>query len=260
MTPLPGGFSTHRVWGGELWVRTAHDACFPREARNLEAIFAEGPDVRVHRGRGRCYSTQLEPGLRAVLRHYRHGGTFAPITGDIFWGGRPRPVAELDVSEGLRNRGIRTPEVLAIFWQYCGLLFYRADIVTREVEGALNLGQFLQKSQVKVMERRRHLRAVGATVRRLHDAGLHHPDLNLSNLLILPGEPQVWVIDLDRARLLPNLSESAALSQLARLRRSVIKACRAQAFAGTRDEVAFLQGYDPTRWRALAGRLGERRS
>src|SRR5581483_4520325 len=78
MTP-EGGFSSHRVWGGEFWVRTAVTSCFPLEARNLESIFAGGADVRLHRGRGRCYSTRLGPGIRAVLRHYRHGGTLAPL-------------------------------------------------------------------------------------------------------------------------------------------------------------------------------------
>jgi serine/threonine protein kinase len=44
--------------------------------------------------------------------------------------------------------------------------------------------------------------AAAAAVRRLHDAGFIHPDLNLQNFLIRPTPPGVeaLIIDLDRVR------------------------------------------------------------
>ena len=64
-------------------------------------------------------------------------------------------------------------------------------------------------------------------VRRMHDAGLHHRDLNLGNLLLrrsASGEWEAFVVDLDRAALRPgSLPFGARLRALRRLERSYVK-------------------------------------
>ena len=41
--------------------------------------------------------------------------------------------------------------------------------------------------------------AIGRVIRRFHDAGVHHPDLNAHNILLTPSE--VYIIDFDRGTL-----------------------------------------------------------
>jgi hypothetical protein len=64
-------------------------------------------------------------------------------------------------------------------------------------------------------------------VRRMHDVGLLHPDLNLGNLLAAPAEGgrwNAWVVDLDRASLAPGpLGAAARRRSLRRLDRSYLK-------------------------------------
>lgn len=63
-------------------------------------------------------------------------------------------------------------------------------------------------------------RAIRA-VRRLHDAGILHRDLNVRNVLV--AGPEIFAIDFDGARVLPALSPAQRFSNLSRLDRSYVK-------------------------------------
>jgi hypothetical protein len=68
------------------------------------------------------------------------------------------------------------------------------------------------------------MRAAGRLLRRAHDAGLVHPDLNLKNILVTAEDPpSALVLDLDRGRLVREVSERARRRMLDRLWRSVRK-------------------------------------
>jgi hypothetical protein len=80
---------------------------------------------------------------------------------------------------------------------------------------------------------------VTALVRRMHDRGLEHRDLNLGNLLLraAPGRPsEAFVIDLDRARVWSGpLPARRRRRGLRRLERSCLKSGHPQAVdPGTR--------------------------
>jgi hypothetical protein len=69
------------------------------------------------------------------------------------------------------------------------------------------------------------LAAVGHAIRRCHDAGLVHGDLNARNILVTRA-PDAWrvaLIDLDRAEFRPHLQLSDRLGQVRRLYRSLAK-------------------------------------
>jgi len=75
------------------------------------------------------------------------------------------------------------------------------------------------------------LKRVGTTVRRFHDAGLDHVDLNARNLLVDP-QGKVWLIDLDRCRRRqPGKWQEANLE---RLQRSLAKFDAAEAMLAIR--------------------------
>ena len=78
--------------------------------------------------------------------------------------------------------------------------FYRGWLATRLIEGAADLvRRFASATPPHASE----LSTVVALVRRMHDAGIEHPDLNLGNLLLRggPAGPESFVVDLDRVRL-----------------------------------------------------------
>jgi tRNA A-37 threonylcarbamoyl transferase component Bud32 len=66
---------------------------------------------------------------------------------------------------------------------------------------------------------------VAGVIRRMHDRGLHHRDLNVGNILLsrAGADLAVHVIDLDRARLGGSVSRGERRRALRRLKRSLAK-------------------------------------
>ena len=193
---------------------------------------------------------------RLALRRLRHGGLFGPLLGSAFLGvGRAR--RELQVTAELRARGAPVPRpVLAVASRIGGPL-WRAALATVFEEAALDAVAFLSSSPGRT-QMRRACQAAGAAVRRFHDAGGHHPDLHVKNLLVRPGlVPEIIVIDLDRARVAAPPGPAERMAELMRLQRSLVKRGLA-ARVGVRGAVSFLQGYtagDRKLRRALLARL-----
>lgn len=186
-------------------------------------------------GRGTAYRIPVpgEAGGAAhawLIRHYHRGGLVAgPVLGDRYLRlGEPRPVRELRVSHAARGRGVPTPEVVAAALYPAGM-FYRADLVTGFVPDSLTLADLLfGHTSQQASERAAGCGAVGALVRRAHDAGLVHADLNLRNVLLQRTEAGFvpFLLDLDAARLVDagsGVAEPARRRMLARFWRSAGK-------------------------------------
>jgi|GEM_PF-187556 len=141
-------------------------------------------------------------GQRWVVRHYRRGGLVARFVEDRFLDvGERRPLRELRASHAARERGIPTPEVVALGVYPTGV-WYRADIVTRWVPDSIDLAAALFDGDPSDERRERAMRAAGELVRHAHRAGVVHNDLNLKNVLLTgldDGAPSAWLLDLDRA-------------------------------------------------------------
>jgi hypothetical protein len=105
------------------------------------------------------------------------------------------------------------------------------------------------------------LRRVGRAIRRLHDAGVEHPDLQVRNVLLCQDPPErIVVIDLDGARFhgAASLSARVRASNLARIVRSAVKEGLLDPQAGCRRELAALVGGYVGRDRALRDALRRR--
>ena len=151
-------------------------------------------------GRGGIAAYELRDGLAVVLRPCHRGGWVARFNHELYCGWRPRPFEEIRVVEALRLCAVPTVEVLAaaVSWIIPGC--YRGAVMTREVRGACNLWEALQRTDAN---RRANLcAAAAAATRRLHDAGAVHPDLNLQNYLIRRegAAVEALIIDCDRVR------------------------------------------------------------
>lgn len=195
---VPAGFALIRAGRLRLMVRDG----IPEVAELLRR-WARGdlpPARALPGGRGGVGAFPLRPDLAVVLRPYRRGGLVGRVNRSRYLGIAARPFGELRAAARLAAAGVPTPEALgaAVLWDAPGL--YRGAFVTRELWGAANLWRFLQ--QAPAAQRGVACAAAAAVIRRLHDAGARHPDLNLQNILVRRGNAGIdaWIIDLDGLR------------------------------------------------------------
>jgi 3-deoxy-D-manno-octulosonic acid kinase len=176
---------------------------------------------------GRGGVTLLEaPGGACVLRHYHRGGWMTPLLGDRYlWTGHDatRSFAEFRLLAALRRRGLPVPAPVAARyvrrWPY-----YRADLITRLVEGAQTLAEVVRAGALDAALAER----VGRLVARFHAQGVDHADLNAHNVLL--AADALWLIDFDRGEIRAG-GTAWKLANLARLKRSLLKvgACNRDA-------------------------------
>jgi len=188
-----------------------------------EALFepafwaARGELLDVTGGRGSAWFIATTP-HPWVLRHYRRGGLIARVSQDRYlWAGedRVRAFAEWRLLGALVRRGLPVPHPVAARYQRAGLS-YRCDLITRRIANARPLSAAMSDAPLDVAA----WACVGATVARLHAAGVDHADLNAHNIL-LDAAGAVSVIDFDRGRLRP--PGAWVGRNLSRLHRSLVK-------------------------------------
>ncbi|WP_136247185.1 3-deoxy-D-manno-octulosonic acid kinase [Halomonas borealis] len=166
-------------------------------------------------------------GAEWVLRPYRRGGLAARVSASRYlWTGveRSRSFHECRLTAHLFSLGLPAPRPVAAVATRHGPT-YEAALVTVRLPAARALAERLHDADEALLAR------VGATVRRFHDAGLDHVDLNARNLLVDDAE-RVWLIDFDRCRLRRPGKWQAA--NLERLDRSLTKFNAAPAMAAIR--------------------------
>jgi 3-deoxy-D-manno-octulosonic-acid transferase len=223
------------------WINTSVTPPLPADPFDAEAWRQRGAWQATVGGRGSAgFIAHGEAGL--VLRHYRRGGLVARWLHDSYAGRRAhrsRAMREFALLSRLRHVGLDVPEALAARMQRTGVGFYRADLLIARIPGARSLAEHLAGG-VRPSPAQWH--AMGAAIRRLHDQGVDHVDLNAHNLLLAP-DGRVWIIDFDRCRERPGQAWKAR--NLARLQRSLHKLRAQQAgFAyADADWPALLHGY-----------------
>jgi len=208
---------------------------------------AEGPGPT---GRAAILRTAVA-GVPAVLKVHRRGGLPArvaallPGDGAGLFNGPGRAVRMVAVSRTFAARGGRTPDALGWLSRREGL-WCRLYSAAAEVAGSVTLDRALAATAGG--HRQRLLVALGRALAGWHHAGLVHRDLNAGNILVVGGgeqdgaAPELWVIDLESARLCRRPSPSRRAAALARLERSVLKILGEQA-PGPRERLRLLGAY-----------------
>lgn len=178
---------------------------------------AQGAAQAASGGRGGALFVAAPFGSCA-LRHYRRGGMVARLLDDRYvWAGaeRTRGFAEFRLLQALRGKGLPAPQPVAARYRRRGT-HYRADIITRRIDGAATLAGMIAQGRADATLAAR----VGATIATFHAQGAYHADLNAHNVLLT--DAVVWLIDFDRGGL--RTPERAwQLANLARLKRSLRK-------------------------------------
>lgn len=168
-------------------------------------------------GRGSTLFFEAD-GVHGALRHYRRGGLMARLRGDRYYFHSElttRPFREFQLTWQLYSRGLPVAAPLACRYLRSGNS-YTGDLITARVGGSESLAARLSGAPLPLSL----WVATGRCIRRFHDVGACHADLNAHNVLLV-GEAAVYLIDFDRGRLRsPGLWCDA---NLVRLRRSLEK-------------------------------------
>lgn len=177
-------------------------------------------------GRGPRAVIVLPGGVSLLVKQYLRGGFLSRFNRERYFNPR-RFFEEIEVGYQAKAAGLPVGEPLGLVvrrappgWRAWGMF--------RFIENARDLAAWFAGGEEPRLLQELWNEALGL-VRRAHEAGLDHPDLNLGNILARrapDGRFDLFLIDLDRARwrgepLLP-WSRQKALERLERSRRKVL--------------------------------------
>lgn len=192
-------------------------------------------------GRGSA-SVHTVDGLgEVVLRRYRRGGLIGKVLVDRYLSAS-RPFRELDVLALAHSRGVPVPEVIGASSIRAGAFWHRGRIVTRLIPGSRTLPVFISNNRNDGRIVTEVLRKAGRAIRKMHEAGIDHADLNMNNILV-DTKRAAYVIDFDKATVCPDLGKSRRLRNLRRLLRSARKLAGMGLDFTDADFERILEGY-----------------
>lgn len=170
-------------------------------------------------GRGTSCFVQ-GPQQQLVLRHYHRGGLIGRVLKDLYlWTGlsRTRPWQEMHLLAELWRLGLPVPMPVAVQVVRKGI-WYQADLITARLPDVVPLAEVISELPVVALQQ------VGKTIRRFHQAGLYHVDLNPRNIVVNPITEEVFLLDFDRCRLFKTaLDPLRCRANLNRLHRALVK-------------------------------------
>jgi 3-deoxy-D-manno-octulosonic acid kinase len=191
-------------------------------------------------GRGSAWFIEAPCGP-VVLRHYLRGGWAAVFSRQAYFFTsveRSRPFREYHVLAEMHAKGLPVPRPVAALCQHHGMISTGA-IMTLRIPSAKTLADVLTGGNAVEGV----WANVGRCIRRFHDAGAWHADLNARNIL-LDEENRVFLIDFDRARFNPETPVNGE-GNLSRLKRSLLKLWpKADMSAMEPAWIELMAGYD----------------
>jgi len=197
--------------------------------------------VRYFRHPGHEHDRQHDMAL--VYKHYYRGGMVARFLKDQYITSgyaETRAFREYYMLKQLEAWQLPVPVAVAARAVHVLPLLpvYRCDLITREIADVSTLADVLQAARLDDTGWQR----VGACIRRFHDKGVYHADLNARNILLgndAAGDGEadkVYLIDFDNGHIRCESEDEGQneiggwkAANLARLRRSLKKFCRRSA-------------------------------
>jgi 3-deoxy-D-manno-octulosonic acid kinase len=188
-------------------------------------------------GRGGAWFLQAGED-RLVLREYRRGGLMAKFaryayafTGEEY----VRSFAEFRLLNKLVSQGLPVPCPVAAWYRKLSPIQYRAAIIIERLENTTPLADLISELDNEAWT------SIGETIRRFHDAGVMHADLNCFNVLVRGNE--YFLIDFDKSRLMTGSAPARwKEANLDRFSRSLVKVAGEDARAKAWSY--FMNGYN----------------
>lgn len=182
-----------------------------------------------------------------VVKQVLRGGVVSWVNRELHLGAQ-RIYQEAHLSNQLLSRGVPAARMLLGRAESSAFVFFRLHMGSEEVKDSKNLLELLTAEAVNADRMIRIMRQAGDSIRRLHDAGIRHHDLNFSNLLAVrpldeSRSVEVKIIDLDRSSLHHAVNDGARTGNLARLYRHAVKNGLERGEVLDRFWTALLEGY-----------------
>jgi 3-deoxy-D-manno-octulosonic acid kinase len=224
--PLGSEVRRKVIAGGAMLYDASRAGNLSTEAFDPVLLARRGQVVGEARGRGTAWFLSVQ-NHAWVLRHYRRGGLMRSLSRDQYWWRGEegtRSFAEWQLTYHLHRAGLPVPAPIAARYRKQGF-GYRGDIITERLTNVCSLAQAVESAPLSLLT----WIAIGRCLRRFHELGVCHADLNAHNIMIgqnsnsqsdAPHE-RVYLIDFDRGSLRkPGFWQDA---NLVRLRRSLEK-------------------------------------
>lgn len=173
-----------------------------------------------------------------VLREYRRGGMMSRLNKDqYYWRGlaATRPWQEFMMLRTLVQLRLPVPAPYACRISRTGLM-YRGSLITHLIPDTETLASTLTHREVSEPE----WFNIGRCIRRFHDAGAFHSDLNAHNIL-LNKNSEIFLIDFDKSGFRTGHGRPWKFANLKRLQRSIMK-------CWTKSDLVF---FSPQSWGTL---------
>jgi len=247
---FPGARGARRFSGGESGATGA------KRGGGAAGRAGAAPGAGSARGRGELFEAADDRGRVLVVKALRRGGLPAKLGRGTY--GRARLLAEMAILHEAAVRGVPTaPLVFGALIQSSAAKAEKPEkgaacLATVKFDDAVTLGSVLEERRSgrgSLSHRKRAIGSAGRAVRRAHDLGLDHADLNIGNILVRRAEPGgaahrigAIVIDLGVSALRTILAPGRRAANLLRLLRSAEKHLGSDP-RRLRDAAWFLHGY-----------------
>lgn len=223
---VPAGYVAREVRNHLIVVRLdVEQALNTLLTRSFEELIVLRGARRVTTGRAGPVHFPAVPGSPDVfVRPYAHGGALGGALGTTFRD-PGRAFRELAVTARAQTLELPVPPLVAVTATRRAEKAWTMLAWSWWLPNATALSLTLPGFGAVQAVRRDLLKAVAEAIRRCHDAGLRHADLNSRNILIerAPDAWRVRLIDLDKTTFGEPLKLDERLAQLARLHRSLAK-------------------------------------
>jgi 3-deoxy-D-manno-octulosonic acid kinase len=191
-------------------------------------------------GRGTTWFVAYH-GHEWVLRHYYRGGLIGKLIKDLYLFitmANTRAAREFELLNKLQRLQLPAPRPVAYSVQRRGL-FYKADLLSSRIQDAKDLVAILTEHDIS------HdiWHALGETIKRFHDHGIYHHDLNAHNIL-LDKQNKIWLIDFDRGEQRKPEKKWQQANMVRLLRSFEKELCKIKGFQWSQENwQALLAGY-----------------
>ena len=178
----------------------------------------QGRLLGANSGRGTAWVIKSETG-KWVLRHYFRGGLYAKLVSKdrYFWTGidDARAISEYKLLDHMNRLNLPCPKPIAARVLRKGL-WYRNDLIMEHIRHEHTFAQYLATPDDNIDI----WNGIGAVIKKFHNKGIFHADLNANNILLT--DEKIYLIDFDKGKIKkPQIHWQMA--NLNRLRRSIEK-------------------------------------
>jgi len=188
---------------------------------NPALLIENAPGPKTPYGRNGAAAVGLRiPGVpdRVVVKKFRRSGAsrLGKASLEILPAWTKSPENAVRMGEEFLERGVLTPEPIAVVERRVYGLWKRAYLVAKEAQDTVTLSRFLREEK-NWATRRQAISLVAKAVRGMHDAGLTHGNLTPYNVWIR-REPRltVYLGDLDKAHAHERVSTRERIRELGR--------------------------------------------